>query len=99
MLSPARMRYLYRGILSSRSPVRKQPSMEPRELIMRRKLIWPSVTPTYSTVQYTVQYSTVKYKTVQYRDRLCNIVTLQDMVDTDIPDKFSIITYVSQVSQ
>ena len=51
------MRYLYRGILSSRRPVRKQPSMEPRELIMRRKEIWPRLTPTYSTVQYsTDQY-------------------------------------------
>ena len=47
--------------------MRKQPSMEPRELIMRRKEIWPSVTPTYSTVQYTVQYSTLQYSTVQHR--------------------------------
>ena len=60
------MRYLYRGILSSRRPVRKQPSMEPRELSIRRKEIWPRLTPTYSTVQYsTVQYSTVQYSTVQ----------------------------------
>ena len=50
------------------------------------------------TVQCSaVQYSIVQYRTVQYR--LYDIVTLQDMVDTDIPDKFSIITYVSQVSQ
>ena len=51
--------------------------MEPRELSMRRKLIWPSVTPTYSTVQYTVQYSTVQYSTVQAQRQPHQVLQVQ----------------------